>query len=50
MIIKRIGVWLEEPVFTHGQLYVAASRVGNPTNHTTCGSHAQWLNEECRSQ
>ena len=24
-----MGVWLEEPVFTHGQLYVAASRVDN---------------------
>ncbi len=24
------GVWLGEPTFTHGQLYVTASRVGNP--------------------
>ena len=23
------GAWLEEPIFTHGQLDVAASRVGN---------------------
>ena len=26
---KKEGVWQEEPTFTHGQLYVAASRVGD---------------------
>ena len=30
--LKRVGVWLNEPVFTHGQLYVAASHVGHPAN------------------
>ena len=25
-----MGVWLRSPVFTHGQLYVAASRTGDP--------------------
>ena len=28
--LKRVGVLLEDDVFTHEQLYVAASRVGDP--------------------
>eukprot|EP00808_Paulinella_micropora_P013749 g57948.t1 len=30
--IKKAGVLLSEPVFSHGQLFVALSRVGNPAD------------------
>ena len=29
-LLKRVGIYLETECFGHGQLYVAASRVGNP--------------------
>ena len=30
--LEKVAVWLKEPCFGHGQLYVAASRVGSPDN------------------
>ena len=30
---KKMGVWLEKLTFIHGQLYVAASMVGDPHHH-----------------
>ena len=30
--LEKVAVWLQEYCFGHGQLYVAASRVGNPDN------------------
>ena len=28
--LKYCGIWLRSKIFTHGQLYVASSRNGNP--------------------
>ena len=28
--LTKVGVWIEESTFIHGQLYVATSRLANP--------------------
>ena len=30
--LEKVAVWLNDACFSHGQLYVAASRVGDPDN------------------
>ena len=34
--LSAVGVYLPEPVFTHGLLYVALSRVGDPAHIKVC--------------
>jgi len=37
LTLRRVGVHVEEDVFSHGQLYVAFSRCGDPVNPCVFG-------------
>ena len=46
LTLLRVGVHVEEDVFSHGQLYVAFSRCGDPDNLWVFGPHehgAVWI-------
>jgi hypothetical protein len=34
--LNTVGLYLPQPVFTHGQLYVAGSRTGDPDGLKIC--------------
>ena len=40
--LERVGIYLPDPCFTHGQLYVAASRVGLPTQLRFAVPQDEW--------
>lgn len=42
--LQCVGVLLDEPVFTHGQLYVASSRCGDPSNIKFYAQNGQTAN------
>ncbi len=48
LTLRRVGVHVEEDVFSHGQLYVAFSRCGDPDNLCVFGpkpdkDNAVWI-------
>ncbi|XP_014673789.1 PREDICTED: uncharacterized protein LOC106814041 [Priapulus caudatus] len=44
--LARVGIYLEKDFFSHGQLYVAMSRVGNPNNLKILTKNGKFLNKE----
>lgn len=47
--LKQVGVLLPDPVFSHGQLYVALSRVGKPQDIVFYAEHREFAREYARS-
>ena len=48
--LSRAGVWLEVPVFSHGQLYTAASRINNPSSIRFFISSDSNLKDTCTTE
>lgn len=44
--LSRCGIWLPHPLFSHGQLYVAHSRCGDPDGVTVLIQHPPLNGEE----
>ena len=40
--MQRVGLYLPQPVFSHGQLYVTFSRVGGPDQITVCVANGRF--------
>ena len=47
--LSNVGVWLNEPCFSHGQLYVCLSRVGSPKNIKLAISKKEGYKWNCTS-
>ena len=42
--LSKVELYLEKDFFSHGQLYVAMSRVGNPNNLSMLSRSGQFIN------
>lgn len=46
--LSKVGIYLSQPVFQHGQLNVALTRATNPYHlHIFVANHGQYVNDDC---